>query len=112
MLGLRETNPVPARTLWLVRGWQTEGCFRNPIGLLNETLADHGREAYDFLLAEMFRILRKRFGVKSCDKMHIVVKPGYWFQPYPPIKKGEDTMQMEGNAIIHPLPKEAIGEGN
>jgi hypothetical protein len=107
-----ETNPVPARTLWLVRGWEREGCFRNPIGLLNETLADRGREAYLFLFAEMVRVLKKRFGVKSCNKMHIIVRPGYRFTPCPPVREGEDTLQMEGSATIHPLPKEAIGEGN
>jgi hypothetical protein len=110
MSRLLEINPVPSRTLWLVRGWEREGCYRNPIGLLNETLAEHGRDAYDFLLAEIFFVLHKRFGVSRKEKFHIVIKPGYWFAPYPAIREGSDTLQMEGNAIVHPLPKEAASE--
>ena len=107
MRGIREAIPIPAPTLWMVRAWERERCYVNPIALLNVTLSEYGREAYDFLIREMFRVLRKRFGTERDVNIHIVVRPGYWFAPYPAIRPGEDSIQLEGNGIIHPLPKEA-----
>jgi hypothetical protein len=107
MLELREKIPIPARTLWLVRGWERERCYHNPIGLLNETLAEHGRDAYEFLLAEIFRVLKKRFGIACGKSVHILVRPGFSFWPCEAVRPNEDSIQMEGNSIIHPLLKEA-----
>ncbi len=112
MRSVEKACPVPARVLWLVRGWESQGCFRNPVGLLNEVLCEHGREGYDFLLREIFFVLRKRLKVERGSHVHIVVRPGYWFLPYPAIREGEDTIQMEGNGQIHPLAREAASEGN
>ena len=112
MVGLRQTSPVPAKKIWLVRSWLTEGCYTNPIGMLNEVLEGQGREAYDALLAEIFRTLRKRLGVERGLNVHIVVRGGFSFFPYPAVREGEDSIQLEGNGIVHPLPKEVFSARN
>ena len=106
-LGLRDECPVPGETLWLVRSWEQGRCYRSPVQVLNETLAERGRKAYEFLLAEILKVLRKRLGVQPGVNVHVVVRPGWTFAPYPAIRQGEDTLQAEGFAIIHPLPREA-----
>jgi hypothetical protein len=88
--------------LWIVRSWEHEGCYQNPIALLDETLAERGRDAYSFLLAEIFRVLKKRLGVKANDHIHIVVQPGFCFWPCAAIRPDEDSIQLEGNAVVHP----------
>lgn len=105
-----EICPVPAKTLWLVRGWERGRCYKSPIALLNETLAEHGREAYDALCEEILYVLRKRFGTERETNFHVVVRPGFSFAPYPAIRPGADSIQLEGDAIIHPLPREAKSE--
>ena len=105
-LGLREECPVPGETLWLVRSWEQGRVYKSPVQVLNETLAEHGRKAYDALFGELLKVLRKRLGVLPGTNVHVVIRPGWTFAPYPAIREGQDTLQAEGFAIIHPLPRE------
>ena len=98
---VREIFPVATRTLFLVRSWEHQRCYVSPIRLLDETLAEFGVEGYNFLLEEMFRVLKKKIGIHSGKPVHLVVRPGFSFWPYPAVRPGEDSMQWEGSAIIH-----------
>jgi hypothetical protein len=109
MFHVQDSTPVPARTLWLVRRWESEACCTNPAKLLTDTLSEYGREAYDFLLAEIFTVLHRRLKIPRQEAIHLIVKPGYSWWPCPAIRPGQNTLQMEGNSIIHPL-EEVVSE--
>ncbi len=112
VLKLAGPPPVGGDVLLLVRSWASGRIFRNPVHVLNETLADRGRAAYDYLLGEIFRVLRKRLGVEAGIAVHFVIHGGHgWMiRPCAAIRAGEDTIQQEGNMHIHPLPREGASE--
>jgi hypothetical protein len=99
---------LPAQSKAVIESWGSGAVITNPAVVLQGIFESQSRETYDRACAMTFEVLRKRFNTPRDTHVHIWILPGWQFVLASPIRAGEDTLQQQGLAAIHPIPETQI----
>lgn len=87
----KSTGTLPTNIVAVIHSWSSGSLGRNHALVLEQVLAEHGREIYDSACTETFKVLRKRFNTQSGTHIHILVNRGQ-FILQPAIRPGQGAI--------------------
>jgi len=103
----KTSESLPDQTLVLIRSWRDGPIWRNPVGVMEETLAQFGRDAYYAACTETVNVLRERLRIRPGRHLNIRIVPGFALLPSEPIREGETTLTGVDSPHVHPLRMES-----
>ncbi len=98
---------LPDETLKRIRRWRHLAVFpsENPVKVLTDTLATHGRAAYEEATREMLLAMRQRFGTRPGYSILVGVyadpRFGRMLSLAPSPREGQDFIRLDGG-VLHP----------